>query len=56
MNLNLYEVWHKAIDCYELNYYKRGWHRAAIVFGTGLVIYALVITVLYFENKKGGAK
>ena len=46
------ELWHLFIECYDVNFYRGGWHRVVVVGGTALAIYAAVISWMYFSERK----
>lgn len=52
MNWNIIEVAQKTLDSLEFQYARGGWHRFAIIFIWGLIIYALVCSVELFGRKK----
>ncbi len=49
---NPIEAARKLLDSWDYQFSLGGYHKTAIVFLCGLVMYAVAITVMYFERRK----
>ena len=49
---NPIEAVQKLLDSLDYQVSLGGWHKTAVVFICGLVIYAVAISVMYFEERK----
>lgn len=52
INLNIPDLWYKVNDFVEINLLAGGWHRIGVILGIGLLVYAAIVSWMYFGEKK----
>ena len=48
---NPIEAIHKLLDSIDYQYSLGSWHKIAVIAGSGILLYAIAISVMYFDKK-----